>query len=179
MTGRSMSGRTLALAVGLTACIAAGTALSAQKFPWQTDPDEKQSEQPGKKAVVSFVGPEQVEVAARQPQVVDLHFRVAQGFHINSHAPHTKNLIPTQLMVADDSGLNTIAVDFPAGTDVSFAFAPNEKLSVYTGDVVLHTHLTATPGSHLLQGALRFQACDVNACMPPKKIPVAVSLLAK
>ena len=76
-------------------------------------------------------------------------------------------------MLADDSGLNTTAVDFPAGTDVSFAFAPDEKLSVYTGDVVLHAHLTATRGSHLLQGALRFQACNVNACFPPKKIPVA------
>jgi hypothetical protein len=30
-----------------------------------------------------------------------------------------------------------------------------------------------------LQGALRYQACDANACMPPRKLPVAVSLLAK
>ena len=67
-----MSGRTLVLAASVTACIAAGTALSAQKFPWQTGPDAKQGEQQGKKAVVSFVGPEQVEVTARQPQVVDL-----------------------------------------------------------------------------------------------------------
>ena len=31
----------------------------------------------------------------------------------------------------------------------------------------------------VLQGALRYQACDANACMPPRKIPVAISLLAK
>ena len=82
-------------------------------------------------------------------------------------------------VTAAGTGLDTTAVDFPPGTDASFPFAPNEKLSVYAGDVVLRAHLTATPGDHLLQGALRYQACDANACMPPRKIPVAVSVLAK
>jgi hypothetical protein len=39
--------------------------------------------------------------------------------------------------------------------------------------------VTVTPGGHLLQGALRYQACDANVCLPPRKIPVAVSLQAK
>jgi Disulphide bond corrector protein DsbC len=168
--------RWLMFAVGMAASVAAGTGLAAQKFPWQTEQDGSQAKtQP----VVRFLGPEQIEVAARQPQVMELHFRVAPGFHINSHAPHSKNLIPTQLIVGDVTGLDTTAVDFPPGTDASFPFAPNEKLSVYAGDVVLRAHLTATPGDHLLQGALRYQACDANACMPPRKIPVAVSVLAK
>ncbi|MGI8772628.1 MAG: protein-disulfide reductase DsbD domain-containing protein [Acidobacteriaceae bacterium] len=175
-----MRARSLALAVGLMVSVAAAvgleTGLAAQKFPWQTEQGGAQGKTP---PAVTFVGPEQIEVAARQPQEVELHFRVAQGLHINSHAPHSKNLIPTQLMVADEGGLNTTAVDFPPGTDTSFSFAPTEKLSVYTGDVVLRAHLTATRGDHLLQGALRYQACDANACMPPRKIPVAVSVLAK
>jgi hypothetical protein len=168
--------RFLMLAVGVAASVVAGTGLAAQKLPWQTEQDGSQGKTP---PVVRFLGPEQVEVAARQPQVVELHFRVAPGFHVNSHAPHSKNLIPTQLMVADAGGLNTTAVDFPPGTDASFPFSPNEKLSVYAGDLMLRAHLTATPGDHLLQGALRYQACDANACMPPRKIAVAVSVLAK
>ncbi len=167
--------RSIALAAGLTASVVAGTGLAAQKFPWQTDQDGEGKTPPA----VRFLGPEQVEVTARQPQVVELQFRVAQGFHINSHAPHTGNLIPTQLIVTDEGGLNTTAVDFPPGADASFSFAPKEKLNVYTGDLVLRAHLTATRGDHLLQGALRYQACDANACMPPRKIPVAVSVLAK
>jgi len=70
-------------------------------------------------------------------------------------------------------------VDFPPGVDYSFAFDPKEKLSVYTGDFVLHAHLTAPAGQYLLQGLLRYQACNSNSCYPPKTIPVAVDVIAK
>jgi hypothetical protein len=145
----------------------------AQKFPWQQDKPES------KPQTVRFEGPEQTEVAARKPQVIELRFRIQDGYHINSHAPHEKTLIPTQLMVVDGDGVNVTGVDFPPGTDTSFPFAPDEKLSVYTGTFMLRAHVTVAPGGHLLQGALRYQACDVNACMPPHTLPVAVSLLGK
>jgi hypothetical protein len=158
----------------VAACLLAGVSF-AQKFPWQDTPEAG-----GKTPqTVRFEGPDQTEVAARKPQVVELRFRIQDGFHINSHTPHEKNLIPTQLMVVDGDGVTVSAVDFPPGTDTSFAFAPNDKVSVYTGMVTLRAHMTVTPGGHLLQGALRYQACDANSCMPPRKIPVAISLLAK
>jgi hypothetical protein len=163
--------------VGLASVLVAAAVYVAlaQKLPWQDTP-EAGGKTP---ATVRFEGPEQAELAARKAQVVELRFRIQDGYHINSHTPHEKNLIPTQLMVVDGDGVNVAAVDFPPGTDTSFPFAPNEKLSVYTGTVTLRAHVTVTPGGHLLQGALRYQACDANACMPPRKIPVAVSLLAK
>jgi hypothetical protein len=167
------TGQRVGLAIVLVA--AAVCVALAQKLPWQDTP-EAGGKTP---ATVRFEGPEQAEVAARKAQVVELRFRIQDGYHINSHTPHEKNLIPTQLMVVDGDGVNVAAVDFPPGTDTSFPFAPNEKLSVYTGTVTLRAHVTVTPGGHLLQGALRYQACDANACMPPRKIPVAVSLLAK
>jgi hypothetical protein len=169
-TGRRLSGAFFVLAAVILA-----SALFAQKFPWQDTP-EGGSKTP---QTVRFEGPDQIDVAARKPQVVELRFRIQDGFHINSHTPHEKNLIPTQLMVVDGDGVNVSAVDFPPGTDTSFAFAPNEKVSVYTGTMTLRAHVTVALGGHLLQGALRYQACDANACMPPRKIPVAVSLLAK
>ncbi len=153
-----------------------GSVAAAQKFPWQSGSDTAAAKTP---PVVEFIGPEQVSVAPKRVQDLELHFRVAPGYHINSHTPHSKTLIPTQLMVAEGSGLEVTGVDFPPGTETSFAFAPTEKLNVYTGDVVLHAHVKAQAGSQLLQGALRYQACDTNACMPPKRIPVAVSILAK
>lgn len=167
---RRVSGALFVLAAGLVASIS-----FAQKFPWQDTPEGG-----GKTPqAVRFAGPEQIEIAARKPQVVELRFQIQNGFHINSHTPHEKTLIPTQLMVVDGDGVNVSGVDFPPGTDASFAFAPNQKVSVYTGGVTLRAHVTVTPGGHLLQGALRYQACDANACMPPRKIPVAVSLLGK
>jgi hypothetical protein len=43
---------------------------------------------------VQFLYPAQVTVPARHATQIDLHFRVANGLHINSHAPTEKSLIP-------------------------------------------------------------------------------------
>lgn len=128
---------------------------------------------------VQFLFPAQVTVAARRAAQVDLHFRIANGLHINSHNPTEKSLIPTRLAVVEAPGLNVTAVDFPPGTDYAFQFAPRQKLSVYTGEFVLHAHLTAQPGEHVLQGGLHYQACDANSCMPPHTIPVSVTVMAR
>jgi hypothetical protein len=90
-----------------------------------------------------------------------------------------KSLIPARLAVVEEPGLNVTAVDFPPGTEYALQLAPREKLSVYTGEFILHVHLTARPGQHLLNGALRYQACDSNACMPPHTIPVSVTVIAQ
>jgi hypothetical protein len=128
---------------------------------------------------VQFLYPAQVTVPARRPTQIDLHFRVANGLHINSHAPTEKSLIPARLAVVEPPGLHVSAVDFPPGTDYAFQFAPKEKLSVYTGEFVLHAHLTAQPGEHVLEGGLHYQACDSNSCMPPHTIPVTVTIQAQ
>ncbi len=131
------------------------------------------------KGMVTYLFPEQVSIPAQKPTTVDLHFRVADGLHINSHTPREKSLIATNLAVAETSALKVTGVDFPAGVDYAFAFYPSEKLSVYTGEFTLKAHLTAPAGNYLLQGLLRYQACDSKSCFPPKTIPVAVDVIAK
>jgi hypothetical protein len=130
-------------------------------------------------AAVEFLYPEKVNVPAKRAAQVDLHFRVADGLHINSHAPTDKTLIPARLAVVEVEGLNVTAVDFPPGTEYAPQFAPREKLSVYSGEFILHAHLTAQPGEHALAGALRYQACDANSCRPPNSIPVSISIIAQ
>lgn len=131
------------------------------------------------KASVQYLFPEQITVEAGKPSTAELHFRIAPGLHINSHTPHTKFLIPTSLVVVEQPGIKVAAVNFPAGQEFSFPFSPDEKLSIYSDEFVLQTHLTATRGDHLLQGALRYQACDSNSCYPPKTIPVAIDVIAR
>jgi hypothetical protein len=130
-------------------------------------------------AAVQFLYPDKINIPARHAAQIDLHFRVADGLHINSHAPTDKTLIPTRLAVVEVEGLNVKAVDFPAGTQYAPQFAPREKLSVYTGEFILHAHVTAQPGEHVLEGGLRYQACDANACLPPHTIPVSVTVVAQ
>jgi hypothetical protein len=155
------------------AILASGIA-SAQKLPWQADETPAQPPQS-----VKFLYPEQVSVTAGKESVVELHFKINPGLHINSHMPREKSFIPTQLIVAEPAGVKIGPVDFPEGSDYSLAFAPNEKLSVYTGEFVVRAHITAQAGDHLLDGVLRYQACDTNACYPPRKAPVAVDIVAR
>jgi len=162
-------------AVAAALVLLLATAASAQDF---SGADSTQSST-GAKSMVTFLFPEQVTIPAGKLAAVDLHFRVADGLHINSHTPREKSLIPTNLAVVEQDGFKVSAVDFPPGADYSFAFDPTQKLSVYTGDFVLRAHLTAPSGEHLLQGVLRYQACNSNSCFPPKTIPVAVDVIGK
>ena len=65
--------------------------------------------------------------------MLELHFRVVDGFHVNSHTPKSELLIPTQISLQTAAGVKAEAVEYPAGTSYSFSFDPTEKLDVYTG----------------------------------------------
>lgn len=124
------------------------------------------------------VAPIPLVTAPRTVQtMVDLNFRVGKGFHINSNTPKSEFLIPTALKmdVPTDIALGKIA--YPAGTDVSFPFSPDEALSVYTGDftitVAVHPLKSVVPGKYVMHGVLRYQACDNAQCFPPKTLPVS------
>jgi hypothetical protein len=134
---------------------------------------------PRRAEFVAFLASEPVNVAAGKAAIVPLHFRVADGMHINSHTPHLKELIPTQLAVAEIPGINVVSVDFPAGSDYSFAFSPRQKLSVYAGELVLRAHLIARPGDHPVHALLRYQACDSTSCYPPKTLSLSFEVIAK
>jgi len=147
----------------------------AQKLPWQTD-----SGQPAPNAqLVHFLYPQQVTVAAGKAATIELHFRVEQGLHINSHTPPAKSLIRTELRVVEPGGVTVSAVDFPPGASYAFPAFPSEKLSVYSGEFVLKMHLTAQRGNHLLQAALRYQACDMSTCFPPRNAPVPIDIIGQ
>jgi hypothetical protein len=111
-----------------------------------------------------------------EPSPVELDFRVKQGFHINSNHPNSPYLIPTVLKLDAPTDIAIGKVDYPPGRNLSFAFAPDEKLNVYSGDfsvkVMVHALHTIMPGKYNVRGQLRYQACDDRACYPPRNLPV-------
>jgi Disulphide bond corrector protein DsbC len=168
--------RRRALCFAALVCLLVWTRFAHTQFPAA----EKGAQSTGRGSEsVRFLFPDQVSIPAKKPTEVDLHFRVADGMHINSHTPHSKLLIPTNFAMPEKTGINFTGVDFPAGSDYSFSFSPNEKLSVYAGEFVLKAQITAQPGQHLVEAALRYQACDSNSCYPPKTIPVVFNVAAK
>ena len=166
---------TAMLVAGLVCLGASGQVIKDQPLPLPGGGNQRGDAA----AAVQFLYPDKVNIPARRAAQIDLHFRVADGLHINSHAPTDKFLIPSRLAVVEVQGLNVTKIDFPPGTEYAPQFSPREKLSVYTGEFILHAHLTAQPGEHLLEGALRYQACDANSCMPPHTIPVSVTVVAR
>ncbi len=128
---------------------------------------------------VQYLFPEQVSVPAGKASAVTLHFRVAQGLHINSHTPSDEFLIPTTFSIPDGTGVRLAAATYPPGAIVSLAFDPKTKVSVYTGEFIIQARIVAVPGNHLVQGKLRYQACDQNQCMPPKTINVPIDVIGK
>ncbi len=133
---------------------------------------------PKPKQYISYASEEQL-VKARKAAVAELRFRVADGFHVNSHTPKSELLIPTVLKLEPVDGVKAEAVEYPAGTAYSFSFEPNEKLDVYTGVFTVKVPVVAEAGSHVVNGTLRYQACDNAACYPPRSLPVQLIVTAK
>ena len=130
----------------------------------------------GKKSPSVTMTPAPLTTVVRgKANTMDLQFHVATGFHINSNKPTAEYLIPTALKLDVPTDISA-GTTYPPGEEMSFAFAPNEKLSVYSGDftlgVSLHPLSTVLPQKYEFHGNLRYQACDNAACYPPKNLPV-------
>ncbi len=112
-----------------------------------------------------------------KPATVPLTFRVASGYHINSNRPKSEFLIPTVLKVEATTDIVIGKTTYPDGQDMSFAFDPDEKLNVYTGDFVVDVQVrplhTVQAGKYVIRGTLKYQACDNAACYPPKQLPIS------
>lgn len=118
-------------------------------------------------------------VRAGKLDVVELHFRVVEGFHVNSHTPKSELLIPTRVELQPAVAVKMGTVEYPAGKEYSFSFDPKEKLDVYSGGFTVKVPVVAQAGAHEMDGTLRYQACDRAACYPPKVLPVRVLITAK
>jgi DsbC/DsbD-like thiol-disulfide interchange protein len=160
------------LALPLTAVLPASQVANAQQVGNLDTPAPKP------KSFVVYAA-EQQNVAAGKRSVLELHFRVADGFHVNSHTPKSELLIPTQITLQPAAGVKAEAVQYPAGTSYSFSFDPTEKLDVYSGAFTVKLPVVADAGTHTVDGTLRYQACDHAACYPPRSLPIQVIFTAQ
>jgi DsbC/DsbD-like thiol-disulfide interchange protein len=132
-----------------------------------------------KPEAVQYLYPEQITVPAGKSTPVAMHFRVAQGLHINSHAPKDEFLIPTVLSIPASSGVRLETADYPPGTEFELPVEPGTKLVVYTGEFTIQAKIVAQAGDHMVEARLHYQACDQNACLPPKTITVPIDVVGK
>jgi hypothetical protein len=165
-----------ALAKSLIVAVLAVTALPVfAQSPLAESPNHAVVKTPA----VQYLFPEQVSLPAGKASSVVLHFRVALGYHVNSHSPKEDYLIPTTLAIPADSGVQLTSATYPPGSDITLPLDPDTKLNVYTGEFAIEARIVAEHGNHLVQATLHYQACDSNACFPPKTITVPVDVIGR
>src|SRR5436853_34794 len=117
-----------------------------------------------------------ISIPGGKPGEVQLRFRVVRGYHVNSNRPKAEFLIPTALKLDAPTDIVVGKITYPPGEDRSFPFAPDEKLSVYSGpfdlSVLVRPLHNVLPSKYMFHGQLKYQACDNAACYPPKQLPV-------
>jgi len=127
------------------------------------------------RAYVEFEPLATIAVTPGHTTPVQFTFHVKEGYHINSNKPTTNELIPTTLGFTPPPDLVIAKVQYPPGQMTSFPFDPTEKLSVYSGDLTIRAVIIpqrhAPSGTYTVHGEFKYQACDNNACYPPKKLP--------
>lgn len=128
---------------------------------------------------VQYLFPEQVTVAAGKASPVTLHFRIAQGLHINSHTPSEDYLIPTTFSIPEGTGVRLDKASYPAGADLTLPSDPRTKLSVYTGEFAIQARIVSSSGNHLVEAKLHYQACNLSQCLPPRTIIVPIDVIGK
>ena len=130
---------------------------------------------PQGRVFVNYVSTSHVIVSPGHSTPVQFIFHVQDPYHINSSQPLEPELIPTQLHFSLPGEVAIGKMQYPTGTLMSFPFDPNTKLSVYSGDFIVRGVVVAptqsATGTYTIHGELRYQACDNNACYPPKKLP--------
>ena len=118
-----------------------------------------------------------VTITQGKASPVPLLFRVARGYHINSNKPKSEFLIPTALKIGATTDIVIGGTTYPEGKDMSFPFAPDEKLNVFTGDFEVDVSVrplrSVQPGKYVVRGTLKYQACDNVACYPPQQLPIS------
>ena len=135
------------------------------------------------KEVVKIATPEADAVAKRgQKLEIVVNFTVAAGYHINSSKPTLEYLIPTRVEWAP-SALKHLADTFPPPVMKEFGFSPGEKLAVYQGTQKLSVRFSvpenAALGKMMIEGKLKYQACDDHACYPPATALMSVPVEIK
>lgn len=133
---------------------------------------------PGSKVPkIEYQPPEITSIDRGHPGTVQLNFRIPEGFHVNSNQPKQEYLKKTELHLDAPTDIVIEKYTYPPGEDRSFPFAPDDKLSVYSGDfavsVVVRPLKSVLPAKYAVHGILKYQACDNAACYPPKQLPVS------
>ena len=131
---------------------------------------------------------------AREPQVVSasaletklaaggggeaaIKLDIAEGYHVHANPASDKFYIATELQAAPQEGITPGKPVYPKAQTRKLEFA-NAPLALYEGQPVIKLPLRADNGAakgrHTFRATLRVQACNDQACLPPRNIETLI-----
>lgn len=103
---------------------------------------------------------------------IALKVKINEKYHINSYNPSDDSYIKTEV-ISKSENLKQIAIFYPQHKMYKFSFSDTE-IPVYEGEFLIGlTFLpieNAKEGEYVIPIEMTYQACDNNACYPPKTI---------
>ena len=104
---------------------------------------------------------------------------VMAGWHINSNHPLSDEYIPTVVRVTGPASVSAGPVQYPKAEEVALQFSGGDKLSVFSGILMLSVPLTGamnfTPAGDLTV-SIDYQACDNLRCLRPTSVSSTIAL---
>jgi hypothetical protein len=168
--------------IGLTACGQVG-----KQAPQETAASSSNANQPAASTnsppadVVRASVPD-VEIAAGGSAEASVRLAIADGYHINANPPSFAYLKATELEVEPGEGVTAGKPVYPASITKRFSFS-EKPLAVYEGAAEIRLPLnaasTASKGARALRAKLRIQACDDQACYPPRVIETSIPVTVR
>lgn len=111
-----------------------------------------------------------------------IEVRVKAGYHVQANPVLNPFLIPVTLEMKSAAGVTAGVPVYPPAKRMRLA-GSEEDLAVYDGRFVIALPLAATaaqvPGELRLPGTLRYQACDQEHCLRPRRIPLQLKLTVR
>lgn len=123
-----------------------------------------------------------VDIKAGGSAEASMKLTIASGYHINANPPSFSYLKATELQIEPNEGITPGKPVYPASVTRKFAFS-KDPLAVYEGEATIKLPINAAsnakPGEQTLKGKLRIQACDEEACYPPRTIETSIPVTIK
>ena len=106
---------------------------------------------------------------------------VLPGWHINSNHPLSEDYIATAVRVDAPASITVGTVQYPKAEEVALEFSGGDKLSVFSGFLMMSVPLTASIDFKPAQGqeltvSVDYQACDNLQCLRPTSVSSTVDL---
>ncbi len=107
---------------------------------------------------------------------ISVRIKIKNGWHVNSHQPLQKVLIPTAITLGKQKGWCLEQVDYPAPIFKKVAFY-EKPLALFENrlDLTLQVrHCQMTKDLKRLPVNIKIQACSEKQCLPPETMGLQV-----